>query len=158
MVVFGGPVRDWVAKNYGKKLAVNDVDVLDVPGIGPVQVMASNHPSMLYNAEKKYRKPDGEPTEEGIGFLSRVMQQDLVAACWQVRMTLEPTPNGKTVSAKCVGNWTGKQNEMCILVIDQAFNVSEQRRTEICKQFNPALVKATPDSDVEKMSGGEFGF
>jgi hypothetical protein len=151
MVVFGGPVRDWIEVNFGKKLGVTDTAQLDVPDVGVVQIIASNHPSMLYNVAKQYRKPNGEPTEKGISVLSKVMQQDLVVACWQVRMAAAPSSNSNQIAATCTKRWTGELKALCMLVVDQAFNIGEPRRSEICVESKPSLKEATND-ELEKLS------
>jgi hypothetical protein len=152
MVVFGGPVRDWIEENFGRKLAVSDTAMLDMPNVGTVPVIASNHPSMLYNAADQYRQPNGEPTDKGLRVLSKVMHQDLVAACWQVRMGAAPASDSKAIATSCINKWTGKPKELCKMVAGQAFNLSEARQNEVCANFKSDMLSEISDADVEKLS------
>jgi hypothetical protein len=45
---------------------------------------------MICRAASSYEGPDGKPTAKGIGQVTFVMSQDVVAACWQAEMGRHP--------------------------------------------------------------------
>lgn len=132
MVAFGGPVRDWIAQKFGDKLAVLDVATLSFPKLGNVPVIAANHPSYIYYAANSVKSgPDKDQKNFAIGM--KVMQQDLIAACWQASMSTAPLSGPKTVESTCAANWKPKKLETCELLETQVYNKTPQEAEAFCK-------------------------
>ncbi|KAE8756100.1 hypothetical protein FSO04_30825 [Paraburkholderia madseniana] len=134
MVAFGAPVKQWLKSVYGIDLAVLTTKPLQVNGGPLVQVLGSNHPSFIYNAAKQ--QPDEPPqTPEALLQRSmRIMQQDLIAAGWQVAMAASPNADPNQVLAAATARWSdpAQQGHICELTYVQAFNKTPADAKQLC--------------------------
>lgn len=151
MVAFGAPVRHWLASEYGTALKVGDTTTIAVPGTGKISVIAANHPSMIYRSASSYEGPDGKPNAKGISRLTAVMGQDVVAACWQVRMAAQPTANGATVAAQCQAQWAPKRLELCKAALAQVYDMGPAEQASRCKIVTSPQFKLPGRRAIEKI-------
>lgn len=133
MVAFGAPVRDWLASEHGVTLKVGDTATVSLPGTGKISVIAANHPSMIYRSASSYEGPDGKPSAKGISRLTAVMNQDVVAACWQVRMAAQPATDGAAVAAQCRTRWASRRLELCKAALEQVYDMGAAEQASRCK-------------------------
>jgi len=147
LVAFGGPVRDWIRRELHADLKVSDVATVSVPSVGSVNIFAANHPSLLYNAANNLT-PNKKPTMKAVATLSRIMEQDLVGACWQARMGSN-TANSPVETAKaCKTTWANKPAKMCKLVLKQAYDRTEEQADEFCATMDFKLTNKVTDAQI----------
>ena len=149
MVAFGAPVKQWLKSVSGIDLPVLATKPLQVTGGPLVQVLGSNHPSFIYNAAKQ--QPDEPPqTPEALLQRSmRIMQQDLIAAGWQVAMAANPHADPNQVLGAATTRWSdpAQQGHICELTYVQAFNKTPAQAKQLCAVLptpHPTLFSA-PD-------------
>jgi hypothetical protein len=133
MVAFGGPVKQWLKTVYQLDLKVLGTARLQVaPGLA-VAILGANHPSFIYNAVKEQPStgaPASTPLERGM----RIMQQDLIAAGWQVRMGADPAADPVATLAALTAHWgdPAQQRRICELTQQQAFNKTPAEAQTLC--------------------------
>lgn len=134
LVAFGGPVRSWLKEQYSLDLSVLDLGTLALTSKLRVPVLAANHPSFIYNAVKRVSDDPNTPLDERIALAMRVMQQDLIAAAWQVAMSKAPTAEPVTTLARCKAQWTdpAKQQRICELAYTQALDKTPGDAAKLC--------------------------
>lgn len=139
MVAFGGPVRGWLKENYSIDLRVLDCAVVPVTSQIKASVLAANHPSFIYNFVKQLEDDPDTPADERHAATMRVMQQDLVAARWQVLMAQSPSSDANVVLSDCVNHWSAPHNRgrICELTYEQAFNKTPSEAKKLCAALPP---------------------
>ena len=138
IVAYGGPVRSWVKSHYNlSDFGVNTFDSVQITDSVAAPILGANHPSYIWYAK-----------DNGRAAAMKVMQQDLVSACWQARMGQSPSSDGSTVLGKCNSYWAEKPMEVCINMEIQAYNKTEQQAEEICENN-------IPDSDTQENLAGD---
>ena len=148
VVAYGAPVRQWVKDNLGVNLPVSTGpayvtvgDVKDVPFLG------ANHPSYIWYVAKS------QPQK----VVYRVMRDDLVAACWQVKMGDEPKSNIDDTLKNCSGYWDGRDTQVCELAEEQAYNKTPEEARKICEKTATSGLKAARALRLEDLSRIERG-
>jgi hypothetical protein len=150
MVAFGAPVKQWLKTVYGLDLAVLQQKQLTLKSGIVVQVLGSNHPSFIYNAAKQ--QPDEAPQtpEQLLQRAMRIMQQDLVAARWQVAMAANPAGDPAKELADANAFWSdpAKHGRICQLTYTQAFNKSGADAQKLCASLPQPMLLATEQEHV----------
>ena len=133
MVAFGSPARKWLKAALGVNLKVLKLATVPLPSGLKVPTLGANHPSYIW-AAKKHRCHDNPDTgtNEALGCIMKVMQKDLVAACWQVRMGKDPTANPKDTLVACHQAWSKRDRRLCELSYSQVWNRSEDEAEQLC--------------------------
>jgi hypothetical protein len=132
LVAFGGPVREWLK-------AVYDVDLRAPLVLGTVTVasgmkaptLSANHPSYIWNLKE-------------LGPAMKVMLQDHIAACWEVKMGMDVTASPQETLSSCTQTWSGRDKEMCELVYTEVFH-----KTPECETVGPDLIHSVSDVALE---------
>ncbi len=129
---------------YGLDLPVLQQKVLKLANGTSVNVLGANHPSFIYNAAKQQA---GEPTQTPDQLLQRamrIMQQDLIAARWQVAMAANPGADPAKVLADATAFWSdpAKHGRVCELTHMQVFNTSEPDAKKLCAALPHPLLHA----------------
>ena len=134
MVAFGGPVRGWLKKQYGLDLCVLDLGAAPISASINAPVLAANHPSFIYNFIKSLKDDPNTPEDERIVATMRVMQQDLVAARWQVQMSAGANPDPRSTLNSCVAYWSdpSRRTRICELTYMQALDKPEDEARQLC--------------------------
>ncbi len=117
LVAYGAPVRDWLKTYFNLDLSVLQVGELSLQSGPTLPVLAANHPSYFwYVADKS--------CESGW----QVMQQDLIAARWQMDMGNNPAQSAQTVLDNAQSYWnSGNQTaQICSLTRQQASACAKQ--------------------------------
>lgn len=148
MVAFGGPVRGWLKQNYTVDLRVLDCAIVQVTSQISASILAANHPSFIYNFVKRLEDDPNTPVDERLASTMRVMQQDLVAARWQVLMAQNPGTDPKAVLSDCVTHWANPQlrGRICELTYEQAFNKTPEEARQLCSVLPPLQVEVLSTS------------
>lgn len=136
MVAFGSPVKQWLKKIYGLDLKVLQTAQFEVaPGL-KVKVLGANHPSFIYNAVKELPAPAAPAltTSTPLARGMRIMQQDLIAAGWQVRMAADPDGDAVATLADLNRHWSdpAMQGRICELTQEQAFDRTPAEAKQLC--------------------------
>jgi hypothetical protein len=81
--------------------------ILDLNGL-KVPVLEANHPSYILVHQKTVKDDRSTPENERLtdASLLQIMQQDLIAAGWQVRMAAKPDMDAKLALTQSQGHWT----------------------------------------------------
>ncbi len=134
LVAFGGPVRAWLKDQYKIDLSVLDLGTLSLTPTLQVPVLAANHPSFIYNAVKRMSDDPSTPADERVALAMRVMQQDLIAAAWQVAMSQAPTADPTETLKQCRAKWNDpvKQRRICELAYTQALDKNPVEAAKLC--------------------------
>ena len=141
MVAFGAPVRDWIKSEYGVELKVLSVANLDISSEIQVPTLAANHPSFIYNAVSRLKDDPNTSENERIAVAMGIMQQDLIAASWQMQMGQDPNADPEKTLLACRRVWSdpAKQRQVCKLTYVQAFNKSPEEADQLCVQLHKPL-------------------
>lgn len=139
MVCFGSPVRIWLKQAYAVDLKVITAAIINVSSKIAVPCLGSNHPSFIYNAVKRLSDDPNTPEDERIAAAMRIMQQDLVAARWQVLMGETPSADPFDTLRSCMGYWNdaARRQRICELTYEQAFNKTPSEAKALCAVLPP---------------------
>ena len=142
MVAFGGPVRGWIKQNYAIDLKILDCAVVQFTANIKAPILAANHPSFIYNFVKRLQDDPKTPIDERLAATMRVMQQDLVAARWQVAMASAPSIDPKVILSECAQYWSDpqRQRRVCELTYEQAFNKTPAEASQLCAVLHPLQI------------------
>jgi len=132
MVVFGSPVRAWLADQYGASLSVLEAAEIKVENDRSVSVLAANHPSYIWYAADPENN-DNDP-EKAFKKGMEVMAEDVKAACWQAKMSDQPGADGQTILNSCKAYWEPRKEERCELLQTQVYGKNEQEAKKLCQQ------------------------
>jgi len=151
MVSFGGPVRTWLKVTCGLDLKVLSWGYLELTHEVRVPTLAANHPSFIYNAVKRLNDDPNTPEDERIGVAMRIMQQDLIAANWQVIMGRNPQADPKKTLELCEQNWFSpeRKHRICVLTYIQAFNKSPDEAAALCAKLPSTKVGLVRPTSME---------
>lgn len=161
MVAFGSPVKQWLKATFNLDVKVLGVAKLQVaPGL-VAPILGSNHPSFIYNAVKEPPAGPGGATPLVRGM--RIMQQDLIAAGWQVRMAANPDADPDTTLSDLTAYWSdpARQGRICELTQQQAFDKTAGEAQQLCAvlpkaqtellSYRAPLHLETLDDDIDRI-------
>lgn len=131
LVVFGAPASKYVEERYKVKLGIAKYAPLTLAGNRELDAIGANHPSRFYNAINSLLDKDPGNIEEAVKLGMSIASDDLVAACWQVRMTMPNAKSGQDELNSCEARWRGKTKEICQVVIEQRF-ASDDEAKKLC--------------------------
>lgn len=132
VVACGGPVRRWVQANLGVRLRVSAAPrYVKVGNTARVPMLGANHPGLFWHVAKRSR----------IGAV-RVMRDDLVAACWQVRMGNAPSRSIRQTLKQCTGYWDMKPVEVCEQTEIQGYHKTPRQARRMCARSAYRLMHA----------------
>ncbi|XP_065901428.1 uncharacterized protein [Dysidea avara] len=137
MVAYGGPVCKWVMEFFKlQNFGVNSVDVIKI-GELTVPVLGANHPSYIW-----YAKDDGR--EKAF----KVVEQDLISACWQARMSNDPSLQLSNVLQECQQYWKEPPRPMkvCVAMEKQAYGLSQSEAIKNCRNDFPGDISRDTSS------------
>ncbi|MGH1373808.1 MAG: hypothetical protein ACRBBW_17330 [Cellvibrionaceae bacterium] len=133
IVAYGGPVRSWVKSHFNlDSFGVNSFDTVTIENNIQAPILGANHPSYIWYAK-----------ENGRAAAFKVMQQDLVSACWQAKMGIEPSADGHKTLSNCKSYWTEKPTSVCINMEIQAFDKSQTEAEALCRDIPEAELKTS---------------
>ncbi len=137
IVAYGGPVRDWVTSHYKLTgFGVNtytQIPVSQGTGFVNAPILGANHPSYIWYAK-----------DQGRDYALKVMEQDLISACWQASMGSNPNQGGQAVLDTCTTGWNAQPMVVCVNMEIQAYSKTEAQAKAIC----------TTDKKGDSMVGG----
>jgi hypothetical protein len=165
LVAFGGPARDWLNSAYNVTLKVPKFDVVTLGSGLKVNALGANHPSFIWAAVQYVKDDPFTPKDEPLGVAMKIMRQDLVAACWQVKMissagSIDP----KNILSECEKKWAYNVTEksdavlnagpfvrVCELSYEQVFRKSENDAKCLCGNLGAGKIidKALTVSEEE---------
>lgn len=154
LVAFGGPVRSWLKEQYGLNLSVLELAQLKFSDTLKLPILAANHPSFIYNAVKRLEDDPSTLPDERVAIGMRVMQQDLIAAMWQVEMSKIPTSDPAATLTRCKLKWENPamQRRICELTYTQAFDKTSADAVNLCTHLPLTKVHVlgvTPDFTID---------
>ena len=106
MIAFGVPVRNWLKAVYNVDLAPLQLGVVTLASGLKVQTLAANHPSAIWHVKEK-------PQNVQLALAMAMMQQDITAACWQVKMGMDANAGPEPTLSLCKQAWSGRDKELC---------------------------------------------
>lgn len=132
IVAYGGPVRSWVSSYYKlNNFSVNTVASITIQDGINAPILGANHPSYIWYAK-----------DQGRAAAMKVMQQDLISACWQASMGNDAQQSADTVLNSCNSYWQGQPMVVCINMEIQAFDKTEAEAEAICSSDLPDATTA----------------
>ena len=136
MIAFGSPVRKWLKRTFNVDLDVLAVTRIAIDAGRTVPTLGANHPSFIYNAVKRLADDPGTPEDERVALGMRIMQQDLVAANWQVVMATDPSADPLAVLRSCQRRWerTSKQARIRTLTYQQVFDKEPEETKSLTRR------------------------
>ena len=156
LVAFGGPVRSWLREQYNLNLSVLETARLELSATLEIPILAANHPSFIYNAVKQLEDNPSTPVDERVAIGMRVMQQDLIAAMWQVEMSKSPTNDPIAALSRCKLKWEAPamQRRICELTYTQAFDKTSAEAAKLCAHLpltKTQVLGVTPDFSIDSL-------
>lgn len=138
IVAYGGPVRSWVSEYYQlQDFGVNSYNTISITDSESAPILGANHPSYIW-----YAKEDGRDAA------MKVMEQDLVSACWQASMGAKPDQQGDQVLQDCTSYWQGKPMVVCVNMEIQAYDKTEAEAQAICESDMPTAKAEVAVNDL----------
>lgn len=132
VVAYGAPVRDWVKNNLGVTLRVSAAPVYaQVGGSARIPMLGANHPSLFWYVAQDSRTA-----------AARVMRDDLVAACWQVRMGNDPGRRIRRTLKQCAAYWNARPVEVCEQTEIQGYGKTAAAARRLCARSARRLMRA----------------
>ncbi len=123
VMTLGKEMQTWFNDNYGTSFEdILDVALVKVTDTRSAPIMFTNHPSKIF-----YHKENFEET-------IAIMNQDVIAACWQAQMGMAPGTDPHEMKQRCTTRWTDRKLRKCELVEMQVFDIDEEDATAACKQ------------------------
>ncbi len=142
VVAYGGPVRAWVKTYLGGDLKVSASPAyLQVGNVEHIPFLGANHPSLFWYAAKDSRTQ-----------ALRVMRDDLVAACWQVKMGEDPQRDINSTLDGCSTYWDRRDTEVCEQTEIQGYNKTPEEARKLCARSARKLMKAARALREEDMA------
>lgn len=127
IVAYGGPVRSWVKDHYKlSTFGVNSFDTVQIADQVQAPILGANHPSYIWYAK-----------QNGRAAAMKVMQQDLISACWQAKMGNSLGSDGNKTLAQCSSYWAAKPMTICINMEIQAYDKSDTEAKKACETNTP---------------------
>jgi hypothetical protein len=165
LVAFGSPVRDWLKSAYHVALKVPEFGVVTLDSGLKINALGANHPSFIWAAVQYEKDNPFTPQDEPLEMAMKIMQQDLVAACWQVKMISSANATDpKVILSDCELKWSyhvadkdvalgnaGAFEKMCRLSYRQVFHKSEHDANCLCEELgvNKIVEKVLSVSEEE---------
>jgi hypothetical protein len=120
LIVCGGPPRAVFSSLFGVTLGVNQaMRVNIVPGM-TTPVLGANHPYYFYAQAQGFSTVgDGKMIAATCPKAQGIMQQDLVAARWQMLMATDPTQDPVAVLSACTSYWSAPAQAAAICAMVQ---------------------------------------
>ncbi|WP_439135887.1 hypothetical protein [Pseudomaricurvus sp.] len=143
IVAYGGPVRSWVSSYYKlNDFGVNTVASVTIQDGINAPMLGANHPSYIWYAK-----------DQGREAAMKVMQQDLISACWQASMGKDAQQNPSSVLNSCDNYWQSQPMTVCVNMEIQAFDQSETEAKASCSKDIPDTIKAVlPEEQIHPLS------
>lgn len=137
IVAYGGPVRSWVSSYYKlNNFSVNTTASVTIQDGINAPILGANHPSYIWYAK-----------EQGRAAAMKVMEQDLISACWQASMGNNAQQDADTVLSSCNSYWQGQPMTVCINMEIQAFDKTETEAKAICSSDLPDHSAVKPSEE-----------
>lgn len=122
VVAYGAPVRDWVRDNLGATLRVSAAPVyVRIGDTARIPMLGANHPGLFWYVAQNSRLA-----------ALRVMRDDLVAACWQVRMGDDPGRRIRRTLKQCAAWWNARPVEVCEQTEIQGYDRTPAEARRFC--------------------------
>lgn len=141
VLAYGQPVRQWVNDMLRQDLkGVLDTTYVELQGRRKTPLLVANHPSYFWRAWE-------ESPDKG----SKVMLEDLVAACWQKALGEDPGADIRATLSLCQARWQAQPEEVCVLTQMQACSYPRPQAESQCRgspQPPPCPSKALAGSPV----------
>ncbi len=120
LIVCGGPPRAVFSSLFNVTLGVNQaLNVSIVPGL-TTPVLGANHPYYFYAQAQGFATVgDGQMIAATCPKAQGIMQQDLVAARWQMVMATDPSQDSAAVLADCTSYWNAPAQAATICAMVQ---------------------------------------
>lgn len=120
LIVCGGPPRAVFSSLFNVTLGVNQaLNVSIVPGL-TTPVLGANHPYYFYAQAQGFATVgDGKMIAATCPKAQGIMQQDLVAARWQMVMATDPSQDSAAVLADCTSYWNAPAQAATICAMVQ---------------------------------------
>ncbi len=111
LVAYGSPVRKWVEKEFNiKNFKVNTAVSLNLSGQKKIPTLGANHPSFIWYAVEDWcHKSD----EKSHAWALRVMEQDMISACWQAKMAENRDADIHKTLDSCTDYWESRPFDIC---------------------------------------------
>jgi hypothetical protein len=76
------------------------------------------------------------------------MQEDIIAACWEVRMGSDPSASPQDTLSACKDLWSGedKSKRLCELSHMQVFDRPEKVAQCLCADYEPRVLRSLMSS------------
>jgi hypothetical protein len=117
LMAFGAPIRDWFKLNFNVDIQVLGLALVTLPDGTKANVLGANHPSFFYYAMRSASPPNAQAKDIAIAF--KVMQQDLIASCWQAEMGTNPQGDPKAALYAATAKWVARDDQVLALTIAQ---------------------------------------
>ena len=110
-----------------------------------VQILAANHPSAIWHVKDDPNTPQNMQLARAMA----IMQQDLTAACWQVKMGMDATAGPEPTLSLCKQVWSGRDKELCELSYRQVFGKTTDEAKCLCTNVGPDVIRSVTDADLD---------
>ena len=131
MVAFGAPVREWVQQQYGAKLDVLGLAMIQPTAGNDVPVLGANHPSAIWYAADKSKQGGDADKADAAGL--KMMGQDLTAACWQAEMGRNPSADPRLTLEACSVKWQVREKKQtCELFFESVHHYTPAQAASKC--------------------------
>jgi hypothetical protein len=145
MIAFGAPARNWLKATHNVDLAPIKLGVVTLASGMKVQVLAANHPSAIWHVKDE----PNTPQDMQLARAMFMMQQDLTAACWQVKMGMDATAGPEPTLSLCKQVWSGRDKDICELSYRQVFSKTTDEAKLLCANIGPDVIRSVSDAELQ---------
>ncbi|MEH2592880.1 hypothetical protein [Bradyrhizobium sp. AZCC 1721] len=141
MIAFGAPARNWLKAVHNVDLAPLKLGVMTLASGMKVQVLGANHPSAIWHVKD-------DPNRQ-LARAMFMMQQDLTAACWQVKMGMDATAGPEPTLSLCKQVWSGRDKDICELSYRQVFSKTTDEAKCLCTNVGPDMIRSVSGAELD---------
>jgi len=145
MIAFGVPARNWLKAVHNVDLAPLKLGVATLASGMKVQILAANHPSAIWHVKDDPNTPQNVQLARAMA----MMQQDLTAACWQVKMGMDATAGPEPTLSLCRQAWSRRDKELCELSYRQVFNKTTDEAKSLCTNVGPDVIRSVSEAELD---------
>jgi hypothetical protein len=149
LIAFGEEARSWLRASYDD--SIHPERVLELVAVTlasglKVPALTANHPSYIWNQVRAERDDPNTPQNEQLALAMKIMREDVIAACWEVRMGTTPTGSPQDTLSACTNEWSERDRELCELSYAQIFH-----RPSDCAKVGPELILSVSDEKLNAL-------
>ncbi|RLC14567.1 MAG: hypothetical protein DRI57_14250 [Deltaproteobacteria bacterium] len=150
LVAYGSPVRKWVKNEFNiTDFKVNTAVPLKLSEQKKIPALGANHPSFIWYAVEDWcHKSD----EKSHAWALRVMEQDMISACWQAKMAENRDADIHKTLDSCTDYWESRPFDICMRLETKVCEKTEEDAKKICNSSPKRKISSEDAGKLENVA------